>query len=146
MAACDQVMNAGVAHIEMFREDGSYEEQTVPNLVVNSGLAWIAARTTGSPAVMSHMALGGSTYAVAANQTGLGQERGRSTLASATTSAEVTTYVANFGPGVATGTVTEIAIFNAASGGTMLNRAVFTSQQKGSGDSIRVTWNVTQSA
>ena len=46
----------------------------------------------------------------------------------------------------ATGAVTEAGIFNAASGGTMLCRTVFSVVNKGADDSLSVTWTITLTA
>lgn len=126
------------------------KEQTVKNLVVDTGLAHIAARLKdGSiPAQMSHMALGTSNTAPAANNTALGAQAGsRSslTVAGGTPSAATVTYSANFGAGVATGSIVEAGIFNASSGGTMLCRTVFDVITKGVNDSLSVTWVITVS-
>jgi len=115
------------------------------NLVVNTGLAWIAQRLTDSatPAAMSHMAMGsGSATALAAN-TALTTEAARVAL-SATTAGAVTTFSATFAPGLATGSVGELGIFNAAAGGVMLNRVAFPAQTKGAADTVGVTWTVSQ--
>ena len=55
-------------------------------------------------------------------------------------------YVTTSGAGVATGAVTEAGIFNASSSGTMLCRTVFAVVNKGSGDTLQVTWTVTLAA
>jgi hypothetical protein len=146
MAVSDTVKSKGSVRIELMCEDGRYFDQTVPNIVVDTGLAWQAARMVGQPAAMSHMAVGSYTGAAQAGDQIIGAELGRVALTSITPTGPTVKYVADFGPGAATGTVAEAGIFNAVSGGTMLNRVVFAAQQKGSGDSMRITWNVTQSA
>jgi hypothetical protein len=50
-----------------------------------------------------------------------------------------------FPAGTATGAITEAGIFNAATGGTMLCRTTFPVINKGSADSLAVTWVVTVS-
>lgn len=142
----DDVRSSGQVCVEHFGAGGELKKRLdLPNLVVDSGLAWIAARLTGSPAVMSHMAMGSNGTAPQNWHTALYSQTGRVAL-TASTSGKTTTYTATFGPGVATGTVSELGIFNASTGGTMLARVVFTPQQKGSEDTIKVTWAVTQSA
>jgi len=124
-------------------------DTTVPNLVVTSGLAYIASRVRdASAAVMSHMAVGTSTTAAAAAQTALVTEAGRvalgSTVVSTTTvTNDATTYSATFGPGVAAVALTEAAILNAASAGTMLCRTVFPVVNKGNLDTLTINWKVT---
>jgi hypothetical protein len=120
--------------------------QEVPNLVVTSGKAYVASRMKDTTLnAMSHMAIGtGSTAAAAAN-TALGSEADRNSLSSTTVSNGTVTYVATFGAGEGTGAITEAALLNASSGGTMLCRTVFAVVNKGSQDSMTITWSVTVS-
>ena len=120
--------------------------QEVPNLVVTSGKAYVASRMKDTTLnAMSHMAIGtGSTAAAAAN-TALGLEADRNSLSSTTVSNGTVTYVATFGAGEGTGAITEAALLNASSGGTMLCRTVFAVVNKGSQDSMTITWSVTVS-
>ena len=106
-------------------KDGNVKEtRDIDNLVVNAGLAYIAARmmldagdsgtdTSGGsvtgPSLMSHMALGsnaGSTAESTAGQTALDQQLGsRNTLTSTKisgTNDEKVQYIASFGAGDAT--------------------------------------------
>ena len=96
---------------------------------------------------MSHMAVGSSTTAAAANQTDLITLIGsRVALTSTTPSASNIVYAASFGAGVSTGAITEAGIFNAASGISMLCRTVFAVVNKGAGDSMNITWTITLTA
>ena len=52
---------------------------------------------------------------------------------------------ATFGAGTGTGAVTEAGILNASSSGTLLCRTEFSVVNKGSSDSMTVTWTVTVS-
>ena len=98
--------------------------QEVDNLVVTAGKGYVASRMEGTSAnVMSHMAIGSGTSAAAASDTALGNELART----------------------GTGAVTEAAILNASSGGTMLCRTVFSVVNKGASDSMTITWVVTAS-
>ena len=100
-----------------------------------------------SEAVMSHMGLGSSSTAAAAGQTALVSQLGsREALDSSTVTGSSVAYVCTFEAGDATGTITEAGIFNAASGGTMLCRSVFSSITKGANDSLNVTWTITVTA
>jgi hypothetical protein len=94
---------------------------------------------------MSHMAIGTSTTAAAASQTALGSESARVALTSTTVSGADVTYVATFPAGTGTAAITEAAILNASSGGTMLCRTVFAVVNKGASDSMTITWVVTAS-
>ena len=127
------------------------DSRTVKNLVVTSGKTFIAASllktTSNSPAAMSHMELGTGTTAAAVGDTTLQTaiSGSRTALSSATSAANVTTYVASFGAGVGTGAVTEAGIFNASSAGTMLCRTVFSVVNKGANDAMTITWAITVS-
>jgi hypothetical protein len=120
----------------------------VPNIVVSDGKAFVASRmknTTDS--AMSHMAIGTGSTAAAASDSALGSELSgsRTALTSTTVTNNDIVYVATFGAGTGTGAVTEAGIFNASSGGTMLCRTVFSVVNKGSADSMTITWTVTVS-
>ena len=120
--------------------------QEVDNIVVTAGKGYVASRMKDATATaMSHMAIGSGSTAAAASDTALGNQLGRVALPSTTVSAAVVTYVASFPAGTGTGAVTEAGILNAASGGTMLCRTVFSVVNKGASDSMTVTWTVTVS-
>jgi|TARA_R110002096_G_scaffold323067_1_gene517193 hypothetical protein len=120
--------------------------QEVPNLVVTAGKGYVASRMKDTTqAAMSHMAIGtGSTAAAVAN-TALVSEVDRNSLTSTTVSGSTITFVATFGAGEGTGAITEAALLNASSSGTMLCRTVYAVVNKGSQDSMTVTWSVTVS-
>jgi len=120
--------------------------QEVPNLVVTAGKGFVASRMKDATTnAMSHMAIGTNTASAAAGDTGLGAEAARVALTSTTVSSNTITYVATFGTGVGTGAITEAGLFNASSSGTMLCRTVFAVVNKGSSDSMTITWTVTVS-
>jgi hypothetical protein len=120
--------------------------QEVDNLVVTTGKGYVASRMKDATATaMSHMAIGTSTTAAAASQTALGSESARVALTSTTVSGSDVTYVATFPAGTGTAAITEAAILNASSGGTMLCRTVFAVVNKGASDSMTITWVVTAS-
>jgi hypothetical protein len=120
--------------------------QEVPNLVVTAGKNYVASRMKdGTANAMSHMAIGTGSSAAAAANTALGSEADRNSLTSTTVSAGTVTYVATFDAGEGTGAITEAGLLNASSGGTMLCRTVFAVVNKGSQDSMTITWSVTVS-
>jgi hypothetical protein len=135
----------GSVNVVVRGEDGKVKQEfTVPNLVVDSGLDYIASRIKDASATaMSHMAVGTDTTAAAAGDTTLGTESVRVTLTSTTVTDNAVAYVATFAAGTGTGALTEAAILNASSGGTMLCRTVFSVINKGASDSMTVTWTVT---
>lgn len=118
----------------------------IDNLVVTAGKNFVASRMKNTAdSAMSHMAIGSGTTAAAAGQTALVTELGRVSLTSTTVSSNVVTYLASFAAGTGTGAVTEAGILNASSNGTMLCRTVFSVVNKGSADSMTITWTVTVS-
>lgn len=135
----------GSVNVVVRGDDGAIKQEfTVPNLVVDTGLDYIASRMEGtSDAVMSHMAVGTGTTSAASGDTTLGTEAARVALTSTTVTDNAVAYVATFAAGTGTGALTEAAILNASSGGTMLCRTVFSVINKGASDSMTVTWTVT---
>ena len=146
----DNMKAKGRLNIVLKDQDGNVKDQReVDNLVVTTGLNWIAARMydTGSPAQMSHMAVGSGTTAAAAGDTDLGSILGsREALDSTTVSTNTVQYVSSFEAGDGTGAITEAGIFNAATSGTMLCRTVFDVVNKGANDTLSITWTITISA
>ncbi len=129
-------------------KDGNVkDERNIKNLIVDSGLNFICDRMKNDETAMTHMALGSGSTAAAAGDTTLGSQLGsREALDSDTVSSNTITYTASFEASDATGAVTEAGIFNAASGGTMLCRTVFSVVNKGADDSLSVTWTITLTA
>lgn len=143
---------SGELSIVLKDKDGNVKtSREVKNLVVNTGLAFIINRMTGTDkAVMSHMALGSSTTAAAAGQTDLVSMLGSREAIDSTTilgsNNEKVRYVCNFEAGDGTGAVTESAIFNASTGGDMLCRTVFDVVNKAADDTMAITWTITLAA
>lgn len=120
--------------------------QEIPNLVVTDGKEYVASRMKDATATaMSHMAIGTGSTAAAAGNAALGNEAGRVALTSTTVTNNEVAYVATFGAGTGTGAITEAGILNASSNGTLLCRTVFSVVNKGSADSMTITWTVTVS-
>jgi hypothetical protein len=120
------------------------QEFTVPNLVVDTGLDFIASRMRNtSDAAMSHMAVGTDNTAANAADTTLGTELARQVLFSTVVTDNSIAYVATFAAGTGTGALTEAGLFNDPTTGTMLCRTVFSVINKGAADSMTVTWTVT---
>lgn len=134
----------GALKIQVFNPDGVLkEERFIDNLVVTVGRSFIASRMVGTAsAVMSHMAVGTSGTTPVAGNTTLGAETARVALTSGTSSGAIATYVATFGAGTGTGALQEAGIFNASSAGTMLCQTTFAVINKGTLDSMTITWTV----
>ena len=145
----EKIRATGQVSFVLTDENGNVKQQDSKNLVVDSGLAFIASRIIGTTAaVMSHMAVGTGATAAADAQTALVTETARvaltsSTIVTTTVSNDSVQYVATFGPGVGTAAITEAGLFNAASVGTMLARTVFPVINKGALDTLTLTWKVT---
>lgn len=140
----------GTLNIVLRDEAGNVKEDvTVTNLVVDTGLAYIASRMKDTTqTAMSHMAVGdgdqaGGAANPAAGDTALQHQLARVALTSTTVTANAVAYAATFGAGSGTGAITEAGIFNASSGGTMLCRTEFAVINKGASDSMTITWTVT---
>lgn len=135
----------GSVNVVVRGEDGAVKQEfTVPNLVVDSGLNFIASRMEGTAdAVMSHMALGTDNTSAASGDTTLGTEVARVALTSGVASSNAMTYIATFPAGTGTGALTEAGVFNDPTSGDMLCRTVFAVINKGASDSMTVTWTVT---
>ena len=117
----------------------------IPNLVVTAGKNFVASRMKNTTQVMTHMAVGTNNTSAAAGQTTLTAESDRNALTSTTVTNNTVIYVATWSAGDATGALVEAAVLNASSGGTMLCRTVFPVINKGSADSLTITWTITVS-
>jgi hypothetical protein len=139
---------SGNLNIVLKDSDGNIKQAIeVPNLVVSTGLAFIASRMKDTTdAAMSHMAIGTGSTAAAAGNTTLGTEAARVALTSTTVTANAIAYVASFGTGTGTGAITEAGIFNDGTTGAMLCRTVFDVVNKGANDTLQITWTITLSA
>ena len=146
MINTDELKITGSVNVVIHDKSGKQKENfTIPNLVVDTGLAYIASRMKDTTATaMTHMAVGTGSTATAAGNTALGTQLGsRVSLTSTTVTSNSTAYVATFGAGVATGALTEAGIFNASTSGTMLCRTVFAVINKGANDTMTITWTIT---
>jgi len=145
----DSLKLKGRVGIVLKDKDGNVKEtRDIDNLVVDTGLDYIASRMKDATATaMTHMALGSGTTAASASDTDLGSILGSRELLDSTTVTDNTIqYVSSFEAGDATGAVTEAGIFNASSGGSMLCRTVFSVVNKAADDTMSVTWTITISA
>lgn len=149
MDALDKVKMHGAMTATLIKGDGSVVTRHKDNIIVNVGFDFIAnaiGASSSRPAVMSHIAVGTGTTAVAASQSALVSElaRGAATYAH-TTGTKVFTFNTTFAAGVATGAITEAGVFNAASGGIMLDRVMFAVINKAAADTLQVTFTFTMS-
>ena len=141
----DKTKATGKLTVEIKDKQGNVKEtRELENLVVDTGLAFIASRMKDASATaMSHMAIGTGTSAAASGNTTLGTEAARVALTSTTVTSNAVAYVCSFAAGTGTGAITEAGILNGASGSTLLCRTVFSVVNKGASDSMTITWTVT---
>ena len=141
----DETKATGKLTVEIKDKHGNVKEtREIKNLVVDTGLAFIASRMKDATATaMSHMGIGTGNTAAAASDTALGTEAARVSLTSTTVTSNAVAYVASFAAGTGTGAITEAGILNASSGGTLLCRTVFSVVNKAASDSMTITWTVT---
>jgi len=123
------------------------------NLVVTAGKEWVANRFKDDGGgftqlgEMTHMGIGsGSTAAAVANTT-LGTELNRLALTTAggTVSGATVQYDATWSAATPAYAIEEAGIFTASSGGTMLARTVFAVINKGTDDTVTISWTITVS-
>ena len=119
----------------------------IPNTIVTAGKNDIASLITGAGSVMTYMAVGTGTTAVAAGDTTLETESDRNALSTSggTASTNTVEFVAVWNAGDGTGSLTEAGLFSASSSGTMLARTVFSAVNKGASDVLTITWTITVS-
>jgi hypothetical protein len=148
----ENIKASGLVQFQLLDEHGNVKDQQSTNLVVNTGLRFIAEsmlkNTTNSPARMTHMAVGSGTGNAAAVDTALQSQLARvifdsSTSVTTNVTNDSVQYVATFPAGTGTGAVTEAGVFNASTAGTMLCRTVFPVINKGALDTLVITWKVT---
>jgi len=140
----------GTWKFEVFDENGKRKSRkTVRNLIVNSGLAWVAQYINAAvpPANMSHIGVGTGTTAAAAANTALQTEvlsRGSVTKSVVTTTVTNDTmrFVVTIQNASTSKTITEAGLFNASTSGTMFNRAVFTGVGLAATDNMQITLDV----
>jgi len=109
-------------------------------MIVDTGLEHIADQMSdNNQAAMTHMAVGTGTTAVSASDVALQTEAVRVPLTSLTRSNKTVVYVGDFPAGVGTGALTEVGLFNSASGGNLLSRQVFGVKNKGPNDTLKIT-------
>lgn len=136
----------GDVHITRYNEVGDQTgEWDFKNLVVTTGLEWVASRmVSNTPAVMKYIAVGTNAAAPALNQTALFGELTRVAVSpvGGSVSGSTITYTAEFGPGVGTGTLQEAGILQESAASAMLSRVTFASIVKAASDTIMVQWTI----
>lgn len=117
------------------------------NIITTAGKNWLAnyLGAASPPAKMSHVAIGTGTVAAAVGDTALVAEKGTRVAVSHSYSGNVWTMVGTFGasnPSTAEA-ITESGILNATTSGTLMCRQTFAAINKGTADSLEITWQIT---
>ena len=123
------------------------------NLVVTVGKQWVANRFKDTVSgftqkdQMTHMAVGSGSAAAAVGNTALGTELNRIALTTAggTVSGVTVQYDATWSDAIGALAIEEAGIFNASSAGDMLARTVFSVINKGTDDTVSISWTITVS-
>lgn len=143
----EQIKASGRIKFELFDASGALKEtREINNVVVTVGKNFLATWLTAATQAdyfMRYIGLGTGTNAANASDTDLHIPSATRVAGTLTPTANVWQNVASFGPGVDTGAITESGIFSASTSGTMLARQTFAVINKGAGDSLQVTWQVT---
>lgn len=144
-----QVKLSGFIQFDLFNEKGELKQhEETKNVVVTVGKNYLAAwltMATQSDYFMQYIELGTGTNAANASDTTLQTPLPTRLSGSLSSSTSTWQNQVTFGAGVNTGAVTEAGVFSTSSGGTMLARQVFSVINKGAGDSLQVTWQITLS-
>lgn len=116
------------------------------NLVVNTGIAQVAGLINGTATgEFSYIAIGSGTTAPSATDTALQNElaRGDATESRVTTDTtnDTAQWVYTF-TATSSWAVSEAGVFNASSGGTMLNRVTFSTINLAQNDQLQVTFKL----
>lgn len=131
------------------KADGAVEVCRKDNIIVSSGFDAICdslGMTSGRPSAFGYIALGTGATAPAIEQTALVSEIARQAATYAhVAGTQVMTFSSTFGPGAATGALTEAGVFNASSAGTMLDRVLFNVINKGENDTLTAQFQFTLS-
>jgi hypothetical protein len=154
----EQVGMKGWIKIDHFDKNGVLMESVeTPNTVVNAGFTEVAglfcSDVAGSYTAFDYIGVGTGTTAATYTNTALEAAITDSGLARAASTGTLTTenvandtaqFVHQFSV-TDTQAVTESAVFNDASAGTMLCRQTFSAINVANGDTLQITWKVTVS-
>ena len=134
----DKVGIKGTARAILTHGDGRVEVIEEHNMIMNAGFDLLISsliNSAGRPNPLSYVAIGSGTTATAATQTALADEKYRTQGTwDWTPGSKTFTISASWAQGAVLGTITEGAVFNASTGGTMFDRIVFSTPFTGSSD------------
>lgn len=134
----DKLQIKGTARAILTHTDGRVEIIEDHNMIMNGGFDLLISSLINSsnrPDPLGYIAIGRGTTATAATQTALVNEAYRKAGTwSWNAGTKTFTITASWATGAVTGNITEGAVFNASSGGTMFDRIVFSTPFAGASD------------
>ena len=140
----DTLQITGVMHARLISPNGVCKQIVSKNIILNSGFDFIAAAIGSStrPAHMNIIAVGtGTTSQLATDTTLESQLAQQEAEYSHTPNTKNFRIATNFGPGVATGAITEAGVKNAAD--VFIDRTTFEVINKGELDSLELDFTFT---
>lgn len=140
----DDVRISGRVKVTLREGDNILDVIIINNLVTTAGKNLLASIIGASGTKPTHIAVGTGYTDPAAGDTALEAETARRPLSATTVTTNYVQYAATFGVGVGTGTIRELGLLNAGSGGTLSNRAVpATPITKTASMAMDVVWQLT---
>ena len=124
------------------------DQRNIENTIVNGGYDFICdvIGNTTQPNDMAWTGIGTGTTGVQGTDTAIETQAARvANVYAHSTGTKVFTMTADYAAGTGTGAITESALLNASSAGTMFNRIVFDVINKGASDTLQVVWSITLS-
>ncbi|MDS1141713.1 hypothetical protein RE432_14825 [Pusillimonas sp. SM2304] len=144
MLILNRTVSRGYIELLIQRASGRIDRFVFANIYTDAGLSLLSALEAGEAATpVSHMGLGiGTTAPEGEDETLESEIAGARVPVTKSGTGSSRIYSAVFGDGVGNGAVTEAALFNAASGGTMSNRTVFGVKTKQDGEVFTFNWTL----
>lgn len=134
----DKIKLKGTARTIITHADGTKEVIEQHNMIMNGGFDLLISSLINSsnrPDPLGYIAIGTGTTATAATQTALANEAYRKAGTwSWNAGSKTFTITAEWATGEVLGTITEGAVFNASTAGTMFDRIVFSTPFVGAND------------
>jgi hypothetical protein len=151
-AASDVIKLRGCFDLVMHDAESGTEvaRRHVKNTVVTSGRAWVLNKIqSSSPSAteIGYMAVGEDTTAAATNDTALGNETDRNAVgtqdnAGTTASTPYWQSQTSWATNEANTTLAEVGLFDSSASGTMLARAVFTTLDKTTSNTLTISYTI----
>jgi len=136
----------GIYTFKHIRDGEVIETRRVENVYTDTGKAEVANLIIGQGTSFTHIGIGTGTTSETSSDTSLESENQRNSATTSIVTTNVTDDTArfvatfNFSSNVS---ITEAGVFNNSTGGTMISRTTFGSLNFSSGDSVEVTFDLT---